>query len=292
MRIVVIGSDSFIARKYIEFVRDKVDSIIGISRINSTTGNDLFISNFKVIPENLFQGVNVVINFAAIVHRSDIKEESIYDDINYQLAILNAQKAKNAGVGLFIQMSTIAVYGNSLFIDEHTVCCPNSLYGSSKLKADTELLNMQNGVFKVAIVRPPMVYGAKEAPGNMLRLIKMIKWQIPLPFRNSLNTRDFIHIKNLTQYLNFITIKSLSGIFILSDHQPVSTNQLIHIIAKCLNQKVLLFNMPKFIQLFFRLLFKSEYNKLFGGLSIRTNFLHENKITRYSIEDGIREMVR
>ncbi|MBI5538877.1 MAG: NAD-dependent epimerase/dehydratase family protein [Bacteroidia bacterium] len=291
MRIVVIGSDSFIAKRYIDFVHDKIDSIIGISRVGSSVKNELFIPDFSTIPESVFQGADVIINFSAIVHRPDIKDESIYDDVNYRLTILNAQKAKRAGVGLFIQMSTIAVYGGSQYIDEHTICCPNTPYGSSKLKADIELLSMLDDVFKVAIVRPPMVYGAIDAPGNMLRLIKLVRLKLPLPFGNANCTRDFIHIKNLTQYLGQITINQLSGVFILSDHQPVSTNQLIRIIAKYLDRKVLLINMPRFLQFFFRFLFKTEYNKLFGGQSVFTNFPKEDDITRYSVEDGIREMV-
>ncbi len=291
MRIVVIGSDSFIAKKFIKLVHDKVDSLVGISRINSGLEYDSFYPDFTTIPETIFKGADVVFNFAAIVHRPDIKEESVYDDINFHLAVLNAQKAKNAGIGLFIQMSTISVYGNSQYIDENTVCCPNTFYGSSKLKADDGLLNLQSDAFKVAIVRPPMVYGAKGAPGNMHRLIKMVKLNIPLPLRNSVNTRDFIHIKNLVQYLDIIATKSLSGVFIITDHQPVSTSQLIITISKCLNQREKLYKMPSFLEFFFRRIFRSEYNKLFGGLSIQTNFPYENEIIRYTVEDGIKEMV-
>lgn len=291
MRIVVIGSDSFIAKKYIDFVHDKGDSIIGISRLGSSSKNELFVSDLYSIPETVFQSADVIINFSAIVHRPDIKDESIYDDVNYHLTILNAQKAKKAGIGLFIQMSTIAVYGSVNTIDINTPCNPFNPYGSSKFKADEELLKLPNEYFKVAIIRSPMIYGGGKAPGNMMRLIKLVDKGIPLPFKDIENKRDFIHVNNLVQYLSIIIQKKLNGVFIVSDKEPISTEYLVQIISKSLGKKDSLIKVPSFVLKLLKYIRPKEYNKLFGTLRLENNFPYEDLIQRFSVEHGICEMV-
>ena len=83
------------------------------------------------------------------------------------MACLLAQKAKQAGVRQFVQMSTIAVFGSASRISATTPEKPQTYYGSSKLKADKELVAMSDREFRTAIIRPPMAYGGGMAPGNM-----------------------------------------------------------------------------------------------------------------------------
>jgi UDP-glucose 4-epimerase len=289
MRTLIIGSDSFIAQKFFNFFN--AETIMGISRTVAQFANETVISNFLKIEENYFVGIDVVINFSAIVHRPDIKDEKIYDEVNHKLAILNAQKAKQAGVKLFIQMSTIAVYGNASDISINTPYNPQTPYGISKLKADEELLAMQDENFKVAIVRPPMVYGGGKAPGNMLRLIKLADKGFPLPFKGIDNKRDFIHVHNLVQYLAVIAEKRLEGIHLISDHESVSTEYLLKTISKYSGRKVPLFKIPDIGLKVLKKIRPNEFDKLYGTLRIETNFPYEDLIKRYSVEDGIREMV-
>ena len=52
---------------------------------------------FRDMPVEAFSGFDAVINFAAIVHRPEVKDQELYDDVNYRMACLLAQKAKQAG---------------------------------------------------------------------------------------------------------------------------------------------------------------------------------------------------
>jgi UDP-glucose 4-epimerase len=288
MKTLIIGSDSFIAQQFASHINTDWK---GISRTTINSENETVCADFFSIPQEHFDECNVVVNFAAIVHRPDIKDDSVYDEINYKLTILNAQKAKKSGTALFIQMSTIAVYGNVSEIDKNTPCTPISPYGISKLKADEALLQMQDDSFKVAIVRPPMVYGGGKAPGNMMRLIALASKGIPLPFKNIENKRDFIHVDNLVQYLCVIAEKRLNGVFLLSDHEPVSTEQLLQIISQKLGEKVFLVKVPKFILFLIKSIRPKEFEKLFGTLCLETNFPNESDINRRAVEHGIQEMV-
>lgn len=289
MNILIIGSDSFIAQRFISSLKDL--DVKCISRTNSCFQNEKIFPDLFSIPGSEFVDRDIVFNFAAIVHRPEIKDESTYNEVNYKLAILNAQKAKNAGIKLFTQMSTIAVYGNASEISINTPCNPQNPYGVSKLKADEALLAMQDENFKVAIVRPPMVYGGGRAPGNMMRLIKLADKEIPLPFKGIDNKRDFINVNNLIQYLAIIAEKQLSGIHLISDHEPVSTEYLLKVIAANLDKKVPLFKIPDFGLKLLKNVRPNEFDKLFGTLRVETTFPYESLINRYSVEDGIREMV-
>lgn len=289
MKLIIIGSDSFIAQKFLAYFNSF--TIKGISRIRPQTELEIQVNDFSRIDKLKFTEFESVLNFAAIVHRPDIKDTELYDEVNYRLSILNAQKAKQAGVKLFIQMSTISVFGNASEISINAPYKPQNPYGISKLKADEELLSMQDANFKVAIVRPPMVYGGGKAPGNMMRLIRLADKGIPLPFKDIDNRRDFINVNNLVQYLGIIVEKRLNGVHLLSDQEPVSTEYLLKVIYKYLKRNDHLIKVPKFGLRLLKKIRPNEYEKLYGTLNIETNFPYESLINRYSVEDGIREMV-
>lgn len=289
MKLLIIGSDSFIAQKFLSTSFSGVKK--GISRIYTQNSIEVCVEDFSNIADTDFKGNDVILNFAAIVHRPDINDSSIYNRVNHEIAIINAQKAKQAGVNLFIQMSTIAVYGNNSNISVTSPHLPHNPYGSSKLKADEELLAMQDEHFKVAIVRPPMVYGGGKAPGNMMRLIKLADKGIPLPFKGIDNKRDFINVHNLVQYLSIIAEKQLSGIHLIADQEPVSTEYLLKCINKYLGKSNRLIKVPGFGLNMLKKFRPNEYDKLFGTLCVTTNFQYEDLIKRHSVESGIREMV-
>jgi UDP-glucose 4-epimerase len=290
MNILIIGSDSFIARNFKEHFREHFN-IKGISRCEVHQSDEVEIKDLFQIPEEYFFDIDVVINFAAIVHQPQIRDTEIYNEVNHRLAIFNAQKAKDTGVKHFIQMSTIAVYGNTPVISIETPYNPINAYGSSKLNADLELLKMQDAKFIVSIIRPPMVYGGGNAPGNMKRLIKLVDKGIPLPFKGIKNHRDFIHIKNLIQYIAYISENRLKGILLLCDNEPVSTEFLLSTISKYGEKSIYLFSIPKILLKILQKIRPKEYDKLFGILEVHSNLLDYTLPVKYSVEHGLAEMV-
>ncbi|MBN2521141.1 MAG: NAD-dependent epimerase/dehydratase family protein [Bacteroidales bacterium] len=291
MKLLIIGSDSFIARHFIKEYYQYYQ-IRSVSRVSTNIEGETVVSNFFNIPDSWFQDINVVINFAAIVHNIKIKSENAYDLINNKLAVINAEKAKKAGASLFIQISSIAVYGNQSKINVCSKPDPKTPYGYAKLKADENLVALQDWKFKVSIIRLPMVYGGTNTPGNMARLIRLSKLTIPLPFKNISNFRDFIHVRNFIQYLSYIITNQLHGIYLLSDQEPVSTAYLIKTIAEALNKNAILVNSPVFLLKLLKFLIPSEYDKLFGSLQIKSNLPIDVICRRFSVKEGIYEMIR
>jgi UDP-glucose 4-epimerase len=290
VKILIIGSDSFIANRFINRYKSEIE-ITSVSRIPIEEESARIIPDLFSIPKELFYEKSTVINFAAIVHHPEIKDEYTYNNINCNLALLNANKAKAAGVKLFIQMSSIAVYGNVTTISPDTLTNPQTLYGKSKLKADEGLFRMQDEHFKIASIRAPMVYGGGAAPGNMMRLITLVDKGIPMPFKGINNSRDFINVNNLIQYIKIFSEKGLNGIHLISDNEPVSTEAIITIIAGHLNKKTRLIKLPRFFLNALKILFREEYYKTFGTLNIKTNSDIFGLIKRYPVDHGIKEMI-
>lgn len=290
--ILIIGGSSYIAKSFINSNKNHYH-FRTIVRSKEGYENELIFKDFFDIPDEVFKGVDVVINFAAIVHQHKKIDEKIYDDINYNLVRELANKSKNNGVQLFLQLSTIAVYGDEKHISIETLPAPSTPYGSSKLKADNYLMSISSDTFKIVIIRPPMVYGEK-APGNMIRLINLIKKGIPLPFKGISNKRDFIHVDNLIQFLYASIKHNKTGVFLVSDGTPVSISELVAIISQKLHGKDKMFKLPNWCYKFISILFPGVYNKLFGSLTIditkTTNQLSYNP--KPLIEVGIDQMLK
>ena len=136
-----------------------------------------------------------------------------------------------------------------------------------------------------------MIYGGGNAPGNMMRLIKLADKGIPLPFKKINNKRDFINIRNLVQILNVIIRKQLQGVFILSEGQSVSTEYLLKCIETNLGKKVPVFKTPLLMLNIIKSLRPKEYQKLFGSSIIESNYQFYLEIKMHTVEQGISEMV-
>jgi UDP-glucose 4-epimerase len=290
MNILIIGSDSFIGGCFINKY-GSVHNLRAVSRVSTGLTQEFVVENLFEMPESLLENQDVVMNFTAIVHRPDLKDDEIYEEVNRKLALNIANKAKTNGASQFIQMSTIAVYGRHTSITRDTPCDPDTPYGISKLHADQDLLKLNDAGFSVAVIRPPMVYGGGLAPGNMLRLIKLADKGIPLPFKAIDNKRDFVNVANLVQYLNLAAENKLKGVYLISDNEPVSTEYLLLKIFKYLGKPVSVFRLPSIILYLIKLLRPAEYEKLFGSLLVEPNFPFESSVTRYTVDQGLREMV-
>ncbi|MBD3178834.1 MAG: NAD-dependent epimerase/dehydratase family protein [Candidatus Latescibacteria bacterium] len=292
-KIMLIGSDSFIAR-YFAAEKGAGYEIRGASLAPSRLGNELVMDDLFKLSAADFEGVSSAVNFAAIVHRPEISDPDIYDRVNCQLPLHLARVAADGGVDHFIQMSTIAVYGGADRISPSTPAVPESPYGSSKLKADLELLKMRRDDFRIALLRPSMVYGGGASPGNMMRLIGLCDRPVPLPFRGVDNWRQFAYAGLVADALDRIIEKRVDGIFLLADRRPVSTEELVGIIRSKLGKSQMQFRLPALARRFIQRARPSLYRRLFGSLLIDSDRTYRQlglKERKGDLEKGIAEMV-
>jgi len=291
-KILIIGGDSFVAKNFISELSD-VYQITVVSRKSTGYKNEVLSVDFKDIADDIFAKHDIVFNCAAIVHLNEKKvNPCLYFDVNHKLAVHNAQKAQQNGCSVFVQMSTIAVYGEISTIDNSTVENPQTQYGSSKLLADNFLLSMQSEKFRVILFRPPMIYG-NGAPGNMLKLIQLVHKFSVLPFKSANEKRDFIHIRNFLFFLNIAIENNFQGVLLVSDNHGISTKELVQIIASSANIKLKLFSIPKIFFQLMNMKFKKTLSKLFGNLKIEISQPFEPYLKDLPVlpTHGIKEMV-
>lgn len=122
-----------------------------------------------------FTKYDAVFHVAGIAHVDPKPEMApLYYKVNRDLTIEIAKWAKKAGVKQFVFMSSEIVYHVSRSMKPHIMTLdtkpnPNDFYGDSKLQAENGLNELACDTFKVANLRPPMIYGPK-CKGNFLRL--------------------------------------------------------------------------------------------------------------------------
>src|SRR5699024_12834880 len=173
--------------------------------------------------ETDFSLYDSVFHVAGIAHvSSDPKLEEKYCQVNRDLTIEVAKKAKEDGVKQFIFMSSIIVYGTkNEFIDENTQPDPDNFYGESKLQAEQGILPLQDEQFDAAINRPPMIYG-KGSKGNYPLLSKLAR--ITPIFPDYDNQRSMLHIDNLTEFIRLIIDNDDAGVFFPQNEEYVQTS--------------------------------------------------------------------
>ena len=246
------------------------NSYIGESIIKHCSNNSLKFSELDVRTDiwkkEDFSKYDTIIHLAAIVHKPNTSEE-IYEKVNFELALNIAQKAKNENIKQFIFFSTESVYGKmNGKIDFQTKENPSNYYGKSKLKAEIELLKLQDENFKICIIRPPMVYG-KGCKGNYCTLSKIAR-KFPI-FPNIENKRSMIYIENLCEFVKLMIINRESGKFFPQDKEFVNTANMVRLISKENNHNIRLYS---FFNFFVKLIIKFPgkigklCNKAFGDL--------------------------
>lgn len=215
---------------------------------------------------------------ADIGHVSEeIKQQ--YYDVNCELAVRTAAKAKEQGVPQFVYLSSVIVYGDSakVGVTKHIAAdteeTPANFYGDSKWQAEQKLATLAEGqAFRIAIVRPPMVYG-KGSKGNFPLLVKLAE-KMPI-FPDIRNERSMIYIDNLAEFLRLLIDSGQGGIYLPQNAEYVTTAQMVKAIAEAKGKKLRLVKaLNPLVKLASKLPGKigGMANKAFGSLTIDRDF--------------------
>jgi nucleoside-diphosphate-sugar epimerase len=260
-KILITGANSYVGTSFIHWLSQYQD-IYTVDKISMR--NDSW-------KESSFQGYDVVLHTVGIAHvdsNPDPRMEQQYYKVNRDLTIEAARKAKKEGVKQFIFMSSIIVYGDSSYINkpriitETTVPTPANFYGDSKLQAEEGIKPLQSDDFKVAIVRPPMIYG-KGSKGNYPKLAKVAQ-KLPM-FPNIENQRSMLHIDNLCEFLRLLIDNNDSGLYFPQNAEYIKTSEMVKLIGEAHGKKV---RLTKVLNPIFGLMGRKIgiINKVFGNL--------------------------
>ncbi len=243
-----------------------------------------------------FSGYDSIYHVAGIAHSDHGKlseeETQIYYQVNRDLAIETAAKAKKDGVKQFIFMSSVIVYGKSApighdkIITRDTPVCPSNAYSDSKFQAEQGIEKLCDDSFKVVILRPPMVYG-EGCKGNYPILAKIAQ-RLPV-FPKIENHRSMLYIGNLMEFVRLMVENEESGTFFPQNREYSNTAQLVCTIAKIHGKKV---HLVKGFGWALKLLSHVTplVNKAFGGLCYDKEMsAYRECYNRYTLEESIKK---
>lgn len=253
MRILITGKDSYIGshvRALLHSAGHEVEEL----EMRSETWRDKDFSVF-----------DAVFHVAGIAHDSSKKSmNELYLKVNRDLAIETAEKARHEGVKQFIFMSSMLIYNGTgeKIITADTVPKAKGIYAKSKLDADQAINDMRSQEFKVAIIRPPMIFG-KECKGNFPKLVGL---SLKIPFFPKIeNSRSMLFIDNLSGLIRLIIETKSEGIFFPQNSEYFKTYE-IAAAAACIKGKKLRLTRAFNWLVYLFMPFVKPLKKMFGSL--------------------------
>lgn len=230
--ILLTGSSGFVGRNIVNFYGEDDIHILG----RSTAIDDIRES--------------IVINLAGKsqdVKKTDNPGEYYQINTDFSNKLYDAFLESNAAI--FITLSSVKAVADSVegVLTEEKIPNPLTHYGKSKLFAEQYIFSKPIPANKkVFVLRPCIIHGPGNK-GNLNLLYKLVSKNIPWPLGAFENKRSYCSIDNLLFLINeLITRDDIpSGIYNVADDEPLSTTELIHIIAATQEKKPRIWNLSK-----------------------------------------------
>lgn len=252
---------------------------IQFSDVQYVTLGDLSTNFLDSSFESCLNNIDVVVHAAARVHVASTSSSASFPSfcrVNVDATLNLARKAAKSGVRRFIFISSIGVHGQSTspgqFFDAESPFRPYNDYTLSKFHAEQglRLLSQETGL-EVVFIRPPLIYGP-NAPGNFRSLVSVIKKGLPLPLGQVDNSRSFIFLGNLIDFIVSCGIhpKAANQAFLISDDSDLSICSFISHLSDAMSRPSPLFGVsPNLLNVFFRLIGRHDlYSKLCCNLQL------------------------
>lgn len=202
-----------------------------------------------------FINITTVLHLAGKAH--DLKyalnyEE--YSEVNTELTkfVFDAFLASDAKV--FITLSSVKAVADQVNgeLKEQHIPNPVTFYGKSKLLAEQYILSKKIPKGKrVYVLRPCMIHGPGNK-GNLNLLYLFASKGLPWPLGAFDNLRSFCSIDNLLFVLKELIDREdiPSGVYNIADEEPLSTNEIIKLIAISQGKTAKIWKISKMIVFF------------------------------------------
>jgi nucleoside-diphosphate-sugar epimerase len=237
-KVFLTGANGFVGKNISSFLE-------GRYQINSYNRNQIVSIN-----------ENIVIHLAGKAH--DVKNTTTSDEyyqVNTELTktIFDAFLTSEAEVFIILSsVKSVADELDGMLVEEH-IPNPITHYGKSKQLAEQYILSKPIPKGKrVYILRPCMIHGPGNK-GNLNLLYKVVNKGFPWPLGSFENKRSFCCIDNLSFVINELIMNDSvpSGVYNIADDEPITTNNLIKLIAETQGRRYRIWNIPVYLIKFF-----------------------------------------
>ena len=224
MKIVCVdGFNSYLGQNFYNKYKKRYKILKFKSDINNIKEIKNFINKHKI---------SVFIRFAGLSRSNCEKYQKKCYRTNYEAnkKFVNYIKTKKIK---FIFLSTSHVYKSSnKKIDENFEKKPSNIYGKYKLKSENYI---RKHLKDFLILRVFNIYGPNQPKGYFFSDIQeKIKNKQKIYINNSY--RDFIHVNEVSRFLNFSIKKDLKGILNLGSGKSFSLQKIIKMISNKLKK--------------------------------------------------------
>ena len=231
MEVYLTGSTGFIGKNLTGYLRDKEFLLrhLGKDKLNNNLNNQLS------------RGCSII-HLAGKAH--DIKNTCSADEyyqFNTELTKIVFDAFLSSDAKVFITLSSVKAAADEVEgkLTEQHISNPLTHYGKSKLLAEQYIFSKKIPKGKrVYILRPCMIHGPGNK-GNLNLLYSLVSKGLPWPLGLFENSRSFLSIENLCFIIKELIEREEipSGVYNVADDVPLSTNQVINMIAESNGKK-------------------------------------------------------
>jgi nucleoside-diphosphate-sugar epimerase len=245
MNILITGISGFVGANLVNFFASLTNvTIFGLDIVNPDMGDVEEIFEWKGL--NNIPDADAIIHLAGKAHdTTNQTDEDEYFDINLGLTkkIYDCfLKSKAKKFVFFSSVKAAADIVEGEFLSENVIPSPKGPYGESKIAAENYILGNLPKDKQVYILRPCMIHGPGNK-GNLNLLYKIASKGIPWPLGSFDNERSFCSIDNISYVIEDLISKNIpSGIYQVADDKPLSTNVLIELIGKSVDNRASIWN--------------------------------------------------
>jgi len=270
MNILVTGACGFIGTNLCESLLSDGHSVTGVDSFTNNYSEDIKKANLNSLNEYpsfknldvdllttnlepIVSGKDVIFHLAGqpSVHNSWGEDFKTYSNRNIVLTQRLLEASRKARTARFVYSSSSSIYGrvNSAPTKENDVKCPISPYGVTKLAAEN-LVTLYASEFNLSTVslRYFTVFGPRQRPDMAFnKLIQAVHAGKSFSLHgDGSQVRDFTFVGDVVVANKLAGFKDVSpgSVFNIGGGSPVSMNEIIAMVEKISNKKVMIEHTP------------------------------------------------
>lgn len=252
MKVIITGGAGFLGQHLAEHLKNGSNDVLVIDnliRAKAETARKLRLNGVDVkiadiqsrkIAKVLHQWKpDAIVHAAALTSvEESIREPELYNRINATGTLQMLRASLEAHCDHFVYISSAAVYGNPEYlpINEKHPLKPLSPYGASKMAGEVYTHAFGNYSLKTAILRLFNIYGSGQNlqyAGVIAKFLELLKQgKPPVIFGDGEQTRDFIHVSDVTNAIGKVIEIKAEGTFNVASGMPVTVNTLAQIMIR------------------------------------------------------------